>query len=315
MSFVVQPTDTFINELFVPTIEVQISDGQADSLTIFSPSCDIAPLTVTANSTGLAVFMGLMTGPTDAISCNLIVHNNTRPSVPDITSVSFQILTALVPSWQFLGSTIAGSTDSTAISVALNTTNANVLVVCQAQFDASFAISDNAGNNWSGGGPAYIVFNQLTTSDGNFYQVRMSIGVNFNTAATHVFTAAAAGSFPVLGVMAFRATNPVIQANSTNEAFNLDSLAISPGLSVSPGFLVPTLFATDPNNQTNPVIFPAGYSGTVMTNSTNSVGLAMAYRIFTLATIETPLWAWIRNASGPNYPLIVQAASISADLL
>lgn len=91
MEFTVQPSNTDVGELFVPTVEVTITPASPDSLTISSDNCAIAPVTVTAGPGGLAIFSGLAAGSTLGTGCRLRVHNNSNPNVADVLSNPFNI--------------------------------------------------------------------------------------------------------------------------------------------------------------------------------------------------------------------------------
>lgn len=98
LSFVQQPTDTPVGQLFEPPIRVKVSDGVADVLVLSNNSgdCHINFEYATADSNGVATFTGLSAGtnPSTPEGCTVRVHNVTRPEVPDVISEPFHVTAA-----------------------------------------------------------------------------------------------------------------------------------------------------------------------------------------------------------------------------
>lgn len=313
MSFVQQPTNTFVNQLMLPPPSVQISDGASDSLTIFSPTCDIGPVTVTADSTGFALFTGLLAGPTAASACHLIVHNNTR-SLADITSLPFQLLPPVipVPSWQLIASAIAVNEPDqlSSVSVTINSLGANVLVLMTGAFNVPVPTLpiDSAGNVWTNA--ANLASNLLFSN----YRNQTFIMINPLTSAVHTITrpnTTGNAEYNAMAVFAFSAVNPVVilsGASFTNGHANTTTIAPATPLPVGNGDLVLSSCTAD-----GPYVLtqPAGYTAEIHDlDGSLAIDLGGAFRIFNAPSVESPTW----TLSTP-FIMVTTAAALHADLI
>jgi hypothetical protein len=327
MHFVQQPQDTTVNDLFLPPPSVQISDGASDSLTISSPTCDILPITVTADSTGLALFVGLLAGPTPSNACTLIVHNNTRPGVADVVSNAFQLVPAVaVSSWELINAIATGSdSPSFDVTASLDVTGANVILVAAGYF--------------RGGGPApgIIPFsNPFLNFSANLRQSINGRGsvdgpqrYNLSTFAflnTNIigtlnvnFGFLPDPTYPTLVVLAFRAINPsvILQAdfygNTSFISAGNTSQPFVPLPFTMPGSLNFSAFLTD---GIAAVSAPAGY--TVFEQNTGAantsiVGAAGFRLVDNVPVNESPVWQI--TTSSTNIPLITANVGLLADLM
>lgn len=182
-------------------------------------------------------------------------------------------------------STADGDSSGTVTTDAVDTTGATLIVVSVSWYNpgGTPAVSDSEGNTWTG----------LTAVGAGDYRVRLYYCVSPTTDAAHTFTAAQAGTFPVIGVAAFSGVD-------TGDPLDQESAGgtVAGGASLQPGSVTPdeddclvvTALATDPGNTHT---INGGYAEVSVDQSGgNNIGGAIGYLIQTSAAATNPTWSW-----------------------
>lgn len=176
--------------------------------------------------------------------------------------------------------TIAPSTDGNkAVTSAIDTTGATLIVVAVASFTGGATVTDSAGNAWTG------------LSNTGAQGVKMFVCTSPTASGTHTFTATNNSGFPAAAVAAFSGT-----LASTTADVNDHSTASTSG-SVQPGSATP---AHDGELILTAMFYlgagtAAVDSGLTIINQTphagNSVGGGLAYLVQSTAAAINPTWS------------------------
>jgi hypothetical protein len=198
--------------------------------------------------------------------------------------------------WTFITNTAAGGTASSVTTSSIDTTGATLLVV-GINRDAStnaFNLSDNKGNS-------FIFLNQVDQGVARcalFYSIPTSVG------SGHTFTNTGTNNFSSLFVLAFsgdrdqKIIDAVVKSNASSTT-------------VSPGSITPTLndsllvTGLSISGAGTPISIDSSFTETneLDFSSGNYYGGAMAYKIQTTGSAETPTWT--RTNSNPMASVMV----------
>ena len=189
-------------------------------------------------------------------------------------------------------STTAGASapGTTVTTSSVDTTGANLLVVAVSYYGSANdpTLSDSKGNTWTG----------LTAreSNGTSPAVRLYWCKPTSVGSGHTFTAAQAGSFPVVSMSAFSgaATSPYDQESGT--AVATGSTSYQPG-SITPSenncVLVTGVATAGTSHSVN-----SSFNATATDNlASNHIGGGIAYKIQTTAGAENPTWSWTTSTN------------------
>lgn len=293
MSFIQQPTDTLIDEPFVPPIAVRVSDdapGDQLVLTMNSGPCTVQSVSALTDVTGIAIFTGVTAGSVAAEGCTLRVHNLTRPSIEDIISETFNTRSPVViPEWSLVTSVQATSTDLRNIDVyGVNTSGAQLIVVIPVTYmtpQSPIYVYDGLQNTYQP--------QNLFTLGYRYWQLQAFVAINPNVGPNHNFHVRTypttdQPSYPDMIIMAFNSGGGpvsvaiegpsygnVVEANSITSAApaNID---FDGGLAITgfTGWESADSFTITPNNYT---IIESTY-------------LRVGFRQTMNPSVEQPLW-------------------------
>lgn len=178
--------------------------------------------------------------------------------------------------YSLLANAAAAGTGTTAVTGAIDTTGADLLIVAGNSFDVAISVSDSKGNSWS----------SLTEYGGASARVRLFYVRGGTVGSGHTFTITSTVGFPCVAVLAF--------SGSVASPFDQESGAGA----AQPGSVTPS---EDNELLVSGLCFSP--SGTISINSSFSIsnqidyaggtnmGLAMAYKIQTSAGAENPTWS------------------------
>lgn len=182
-------------------------------------------------------------------------------------------------SYSFIVSTKNAASSST--TTAVNTTNANLIIVATSYLKANApTFIDNQGNTWS----------TLTLVQSSSYACQVYYSFNPITNSNHTFTGGPAGNFPAVIALAFKYAGYA--------PLDLQNGASTTGTSLQPGSITPSIndcllisgivYAGGSNASIND-----GYAATTIdTDFAVYFSGGLAYKIQTEATISNPTWSW-----------------------
>lgn len=188
----------------------------------------------------------------------------------------------VVPTIEFVASTIKGGSQSIATTDAIDTTGADLLIAASSYYSDVGAIVDSKGNTWT----KLTEYTQDTQIAAIWYCYPTSVGAG-HTVSQNV------GYYSSVAFYAFKNCLPAgydKQSGATSAAATtLAAGSLTPSL---PNSLVFTLLA----NYTNEVAptYPSGFTGGLWApyNSGYSIALGCAYKILTDAAAVNPSWTW-----------------------
>ncbi len=183
----------------------------------------------------------------------------------------------------------AGAGADTAVTPAINTTGASLIVITVTRYqDTVPVLTDSQGNTWT----------PLTLSTGNNVKVLMYYCISPSTSATHTFSAASVGaSYCSLAVDAFDNTGTYQSSVNNNHATN-PTLPMGPITPLAPNALVITGLGYFDQSAARAATIDGGftYGGTALDGTSSCT--RNAYLIQTTATLANPTWTPPQNQFG-----------------
>ena len=193
--------------------------------------------------------------------------------------------------YTYLGHTAKAGSQNSVTSDALDTTGADLLVVCVSTYVSAGAgtMSDSKGNSWTG----------LTVTPTGDPLLRMYYSVPSSVGAGHTFSFSATDCYASIAVQAFSGAHAT-PADQQNQAWT-DSVSSQASGSITPSednCLIVSGFGTTYTSADETVSESMTITDRIATNGGVNYGIGMAYKIQTTATAINPSWAWTGTFNG-----------------
>lgn len=224
----------------------------------------------------------------------------TTPAMPRLLALAFVVAwlatTHLHAAFSVVASGTAKSTNGTSVSLTLDTTGANLIVISVSSLASVSAptLSDNQSNTWT----------PLTERTASNSRQRIYYCIAPSVNASHQFSLSGASSTPVIGVLAV--------SGAAASPFSAETGAVTTSASeLQPGEITPAednmLIVTGCTNAAALASAPDIASGWTVSKQAGTSGVNMgggiAYQIQTTATAVNPTWAW----TGTNHAAAAMA--------
>lgn len=203
------------------------------------------------------------------------------------------------------GATLSGgSSDGNDFqSGTIDTTGADLLLACVADYDASAgSLSDSKGNTWTP-----LTAQDSTSAEAQlYYSVPTSVGIN------HSWNVACTGCFPTGSVAAFSGSHAT-PFDQQNGAVTAGATSLSTG-SVTPSENNELVVACLSFAATNTISIDNGFSTPIQTDfgSGAHYGGALAYKIQTTAAAVNPAFSWSGSTEAAAAIASFKAAAVAA---
>lgn len=186
-----------------------------------------------------------------------------------------------------VASAAAGGDGSTSTTAGINTTGADLIMVCVGGLvPASGTLTDSKGNTWQ----ALTVFGSVNNKSRWYYAINPTVG------AAHTFTFTNSSAFCSLAVLAFSGADTTAPFDQENGASASSVTSHQPG-SVTPTVNDEVLVATLSFDASNTISVNSSFTISDQVDLGTCYGIAAAYKIQTSAGAENPTFSWGSSAT------------------